>query len=1145
MGRIFSFMNIKTTRLKRWLLPCFILSSLVTKAQQPFGAGNLVVERIGDGTAALSSAAAAVFLDEYTPSGTLVQSIAMPTATSGSNHMLTESGSATSDGYLHLSPNGKYLAVPGYDATVGTTSVASTASATVNRVVGIVNSQGVVATTAAFSNIATGNNLRSAITTDSVNIWAGSGSSGGVYYGTAASATAVNLSTTSTNVRAINIFNGQLYTSSSSGALRIAAVGTGLPTVAGQTIVNLPGMPTSGGSPYDFTMITLSNGNSIIYVADDGAGILKYSNVAGTWTANGSVGTGSDGYRGITAAVRNDTAFIYAATAAKMVAVVDGNGFNTAISSANTTLTTIATAGTNKVFRGIAFAPQCAAPTITAAPTAQSTCVGGNATFTVTASGTNLGYQWMKNGTAISGASTNTYTITGATAADAGNYSVAVTACATTTTTPVALTVNALPAATITPAGSTAICTGGSVALNANTGTGLTYQWSNGTNISGATNASYTATVAGSYTVTVSNGSCAATSTATTVTVNPAPIATITAATATTFCSGGSVVLNANTGTGLTYQWSNGTNISGATNASYTATAAGNYTVTVSNGSCAATSTATTVTVNPAPTATITAGGSTNLCSGGSVVLNANTGTGLTYVWKNGTTTISGATAASYTANAAGSYTVTVSNGTCSATSAATTVNVLTGAGATITPAGNTTFCNGGSVVLNANTGTGLTYQWSNGTNISGATSASYTATTAGVYTVTVSNGSCNATSTATTVTVNPVPAATITAGGATTFCAGGSVTLNANTGSGLTYQWQNGANTIAGATAGIYNATATGSYTVTVSNGSCNATSTVTTVTVNALPAAAITAATDTTFCAGDSVKLNANTGTGFTYQWVNGSINIAGATNASYTANAAGVYLVNVTNAGCTAASNTKTITVNALPTATVTPATATTFCAGGSVVLNANTGTGLTYQWKQNGTAIAGATANNYTAVANGSYTVTVANANNCKATATAQTVVVNPLPTATIAVSGMTLSVGSFSTYQWYKNNQAITGATAQTYTVTQNGIYYAAVTDNNGCVNNSNTVNITNLGVETVNSSKNAVTVYPNPAQEVVYIKAPVAVNVTIRNINGQIVFAENNVHSADISKLANGLYMIFVADEKGQLLLTEKLMKNP
>jgi len=1060
----FSFMNVKTTRLKQWLLPCLILSSLVTKAQQPFGAGNLVVERIGDGTATLSSAAAAVFLDEYTPAGTLVQSIAMPTATSGVNHMLTESGSATSDGYIHLSPNGKYLAVPGYDAAVGTASVASTASATVSRVVGIVNSQGVVATTAAFNNIASGNNLRSAITTDSVNVWVGSGSSGGVYYGTAASATAINLSTTSTNVRCVNIINGQLYTSSSSGALRIAAVGTGLPTTAGQTIVNLPGMPVSGGSPYDFTMATLSNGNSVIYVADDGAGIMKYSNVAGTWTANGSVGTGSDGYRGITSYVRNDTVFLYAATAAKMVAVVDGNGFNTSISSANTTLTTLVTAGTNKIFRGIAFAPQCAAPTITNAPAAQSICVGGNATFTVAASGANLGYQWMKDGVAISGASTNSYTITGATATDAGNYSVAVTACATTTTTPVALTVNTAPAATITAAGNTAICAGSSVVLNANTGTGLTYQWSNGTNIAGATNASYTATAAGNYTVTVANGSCSSTSTATTITVNPAPTATITAAGATNLCAGGSVVLNANTGTGLTYQWSNGTNISGATNASYTATAAGNYTVTVSNG-------------------------------------------------------------------------------TCSATSTATTVNVLSGAGATITPAGNASFCAGGSVVLNANTGTGLTYQWSNGTNISGATNASYTATAAGSYTVTVSNGTCSATSTATTVTVNPLPSATVNAATATTFCAGGSVVLNANTGTGLTYQWKNGANNITGATNASYTAATAGSYVVVVSNGTCNATSAATAVTVNALPAATITAAGPTAFCFAGSVTLNANTGTGLSYQWMHGINSVPGATAAAYTATAPGDYAVVVSNGSCTDTSVAITVTVHTIPEPVVTAGGATTFCAGDSVVLHTITGTGFTYQWKSGWNNIPGATAVSYTATTTGAYSVTVTDSF-CAVMDTAVNVTVNPLPVATITTTGMTLSVGTFSSYQWYRNNQAIAGATSQSYTATQNGYYYAAVTNSNGCTNNSDTVNVSSTGVENLNNGKNGVTIYPNPAQELVSIDAPVVVNVTIRNINGQVVFAENNVRTANIGRLASGLYMIFVTDEKGQLLLAEKLLKK-
>src|SRR5436190_21706313 len=67
-------------------------------AAVPFTQGNIVVYRVGDGSIALAPAAAAVFLDEYTPTGTLVQSIAMPRTTSGLNKRLTATGTSTSEG---------------------------------------------------------------------------------------------------------------------------------------------------------------------------------------------------------------------------------------------------------------------------------------------------------------------------------------------------------------------------------------------------------------------------------------------------------------------------------------------------------------------------------------------------------------------------------------------------------------------------------------------------------------------------------------------------------------------------------------------------------------------------------------------------------------------------------------------------------------------------------------------------------------------------------------------------------------------------------------------------------------------------------------------------------------------------------------
>ena len=106
----------------------------------------------------------------------------------------------------------------------------------------------------------------------------------------------------------------------------------------------------------------------------------------------------------------------------------------------------------------------------------------------------------------------------------------------------------------------------------------------------------------------------------------------------------------------------------------------------------------------------------------------------------------------------------------------------------TITAGGPTTFCDGGSVTLTSSAGT--SYLWSNG-----ATTASINITTSGSYTVQVTNASgCqSAVSAATNVTVNAIPPTpTITAGGPTTFCDGGSVTLTSS--AETSYLWSNAA---------------------------------------------------------------------------------------------------------------------------------------------------------------------------------------------------------------------------------------------------------------------------------------------------------------------------------------------------------------
>ncbi|MEO8149680.1 MAG: T9SS type A sorting domain-containing protein [Bacteroidia bacterium] len=320
---------------------------------------------------------------------------------------------------------------------------------------------------------------------------------------------------------------------------------------------------------------------------------------------------------------------------------------------------------------------------------------------------------------------------------------------------------------------------------------------------------------------------------------------------------------------------------------------------------------------------------------------------------------------------------------------------------ATITPAGPTTFCSGTNpLTLNANAGAGFTYQWKKGTtNISGATNITYAPTTSATYKVQVTNaGGCTKLSSGIVVTVNALPAATITHTGPTTFCSGTTpLTLTANSGTGFTYQWKKGTTNISGATNISYVPTTSSTYKVQVTNASgCTKLSSGVVVTVNALPTASITSAGPTTFCSGTTpLTLTANSGTGFTYQWRKGTTDIAGATNISYMPTSSGTYKVVVINAnGCTKVSTAGVaVTANPLPAATVTAQGPLTFCAGDSVVLQANAGAGLSYQWKKGTAILSGATLQNYTAKTAGTYKVVVTNANTCSKTSASKTVTIN--------------------------------------------------------------------------------------------------------------------------------------------------------
>jgi len=599
----------------------------------------------------------------------------------------------------------------------------------------------------------------------------------------------------------------------------------------------------------------------------------------------------------------------------------------------------------------------------------------------------------------------------------------------------VVVTVQQLPVVTIANQTVSTFCNGGSVVL-APTPTAQNYAWSQGSTPVG-TGSTYTATTSGTYSLVVTNYypatqlTCSSLpSNAITVTVNPNPNTTITPSGATSICQGSSVTLNAGAtnSTPVTYLWSNG-----ATTSSIVATASGSPTVAITNNfGCTTTSAPTTVTVLPLPVATITAGGSTTFCAGGTVALNASAGS--TYLWSPG-----GATTQTLNATTAGNYSVTVSgaNG-CSATSTPIAVNVLA-APANAPIAGPASLCVGNSIALTNPVSNGV---WSSSNtsvlNVNASTGAGVgngigTATI--TYTTTGANGCTSAQTTSVSVTGSPV--ASISASGATAICQGGTVTLTANP--AQSYLWNNNATT---QSITVSNG---GAYSVVISNGpGCSsAASAPTTVTVNPLPVAAITANGSTVFCQGGSVNLTATGGT--TYVWNNN------ATGATLNASTAGNYSVTVTNAnGCTATSNSIAVSVNALPTASITANGPTTFCQGANVVLTATGNGSIAWTNNQNTPAI--------TVAASGNYAYTITDANGCTATSTPTTVTVTALPVVpsitganNVCAGASTLFANTMTGGTWSSSNGSIAsvdalgsvtgagvGSATISYQVTQNG-----------------------------------------------------------------------------------------------------------
>ncbi len=506
---------------------------------------------------------------------------------------------------------------------------------------------------------------------------------------------------------------------------------------------------------------------------------------------------------------------------------------------------------------------------------------------------------------------------------------------------------------------------------------------------------------------------------------------------------------------------------------------------------------------------------SNSICQGQTVTLSATGGQNIS--WNNGVVNN-----VPFIPSATTTYTVTADNGAgCTGTATETiTVNTIP-VTPVVTPNGATTFCAGSSVTLTSSAASGNT--WS-----TGETTQNIVVSNTGTYTVMISNGTCTATSVPVAVTVNSTPSVpVITPNGATTFCAGGSVTLTSSSATGNTWS--------TGETSQSITVSNTGTYTVTNSNGTCSVTSAPTAVTVSSAPATpVITPDGATTFCEGGDVTLTSSSATGNNWS--------TGVTSQSIHVTTTGTYLLTNTDAnGCVSPAASVSVMVKALPN--VSAGADQTVCKGTTITL---LGSGAaSYSWTggiTNGTPFV---INNQT-----TFEVTGTGSNGCTNTDQV-TVFVNNLPNVSIsAIPTFCVSHGSAVLNQGTPAGGTYSGSgiTGTVFNPSVAGVGVHPVTytytDQNNCQNSASSAITVDqcLGVE--EWAANQLTVYPNPTIGMTQIEFSGSFNYFVTDVQGRTILdgIATDATKLDLSAFSDGVYQLTIQAEN--TAHTVRIVKN-
>jgi len=386
--------------------------------------------------------------------------------------------------------------------------------------------------------------------------------------------------------------------------------------------------------------------------------------------------------------------------------------------------------------------------------------------------------------------------------------------------------------------------------------------------------------------------------------------------------------------------------------------------------------------------------------------------------------------------------------------------------------------------------------------------------------------GSGNYTTTYSFTTLNCAPQVNLVAD-PETICNGENSVLTAS--GADTYEWSHGLGS--GNTKTVSPATTT-TYTVTGTSGSQSSTTSIT-ITVNQIPSL-IVSATPNELCLGGSSILNVSGAN--SYIWSNG---LGSNSTVNVTPSTSTIYSVTGTTNDC---SSSATIFVEVLQPPTIGTATINTniICQNDTITLTlSNYSINDILQWQMSTNGIewfnipsANVSPFNYPVTATGNVYFTAQVSNNCGSVISdILTILSNPIPpTPTIIPidnDPIILQSNAPIGNQWYKNNNPIPGETNQTYIVTDNGTYHTIVTIN-GCSSlPSNQITINNVGIN--DYTEDEIFIYPNPAQDIIYIQSNTPIiEANIINNLGQLVATSELSNFIEVHNLSNGIYQLII-----------------